>query len=503
MRQKLCFVAFCVLCFTIANQAYCTYVNISKPSDHSGLKGTIPSEISALSSLDWFSVLASKLHGTIPSSMGSLPNLRFIQLAYSNITGTIPESFSNLRKLWLFALGGNEYLTGTIPQGLFQLPSMEIFNVYNSSLSGPIPESNPNEPQEKFKWIEMSYNKFTGTIPESIYLPSMEQFFVGGNRLTGTISSHIGNFQDMLYFDVASNNLTGTIPTEIGLMHSLEKLHLTSNFFVGEIPTELGLVNRLDELWLDSNRFAGVVPVELSSLSAGDIRLQFNDLTGDLNMLCVDDVSSPLTFSQIHADCAAGEEDSAKIDCPCCTKCCNSDSGDCESSYANVCRQDMLSYEHVNGPNYVDQAGTICDCPGEGQDITLTCSEECESCTLDGTVCAITEEYHIEYDDNGEQSFYRAVFQYVKGISDTVTFELRNDGECLVIVNGEECDACEGFWCGDGFASFRVGCNNLGYGDVSLCDGKGGNVDGPLAVFAFQDPAYVSGCAPRIPVPSY
>jgi hypothetical protein len=45
----------------------------------------------------------------------------------------------------------------------------------------------------------------------------------------------------------------------------------------------------------------------------------------------------------------------------------------------------------------------------------------------------------------------------------------------------------------------HVKCDNVqGAGSQELCNEKRTNDDGPLAVFAFQDPAYLKGWPPQI-----
>jgi hypothetical protein len=44
-----------------------------------------------------------------------------------------------------------------------------------------------------------------------------------------------------------------------------------------------------------------------------------------------------------------------------------------------------------------------------------------------------------------------------------------------------------------------VDCENVqGAGTVDVCKPKPSDADGPLAVFAFQDPVLLRGCPPKI-----
>jgi hypothetical protein len=66
-------------------------------------------------------------------------------------------------------------------------------------------------------------------------------------------------------------------------------------------------------------------------------------------------------------------------------------------------------------------------------------------------------------------------------------------------VNGQVCNVCYKSMCNDGFEGVFVRCENVeGSGIVDFCDGTEIDDEGPLAVFAFQDPVLVQGCPPRI-----
>ena len=84
--------------------------------EKNNLNGTVPSELSALSSLEIMSLSIGDMQGTLPSELGDLTRLNFFQMVDVKLHGTIPESFG-------------------------KLTSMETFSVYNNELSGELPES--------------------------------------------------------------------------------------------------------------------------------------------------------------------------------------------------------------------------------------------------------------------------------------------------------------------------------------------------------------------------
>jgi hypothetical protein len=66
-------------------------------------------------------------------------------------------------------------------------------------------------------------------------------------------------------------------------------------------------------------------------------------------------------------------------------------------------------------------------------------------------------------------------------------------------VNGQVCNKCFYAECPDQFTGVMVDCENVqGAGTVDLCNPMPSDFDGPLAVFAFQDPVFLQGCPPRL-----
>jgi hypothetical protein len=128
---------------------------------------------------------------------------------------------------------------------------------------------------------------------------------------------------------------------------------------------------------------------------------------------------------------------------------------------------------------------------------------QCQSCNDNGTVCSLNEHYKYSYDELGYPRSFHSTFQYVVGRNDTVTIEYTVlpdfTKECEVTVNGQKCNNCVTNECEDQFAGVFVDCENVEEaGAIDLCSPKPEDTDGPLAVFAFQDSAFLQGCPPRL-----
>ena len=75
-------------------------------------------------------------------------------------------------------------------------------------MSGPLPPQLAK--MKNMVYIDLAYNQFTGSIPEDWWMePKLQRLVVSGNRLTGSISSNIGNLKDIKHFGASRNEITG------------------------------------------------------------------------------------------------------------------------------------------------------------------------------------------------------------------------------------------------------------------------------------------------------
>jgi len=126
------------------------------------------------------------------------------------------------------------------------------------------------------------------------------------NNLTGPVHDEIYNMRQLKRIDLYDCSITGTISPLISKWRVLEVYRIRDNQFTGTIPSELGACTRLEELWMHMNDLTGTVPDQVCEL-VGPRGIQIFD-----------------------ADCGATSGIlPPKLQCECCTGCCDSDTGFC------------------------------------------------------------------------------------------------------------------------------------------------------------------------------
>ena len=91
---------------------------------YNNLNGTLPAELSGLSSVEILALEHNpRLHGTIPSSIGQLVKLRALYLNDASLSGPIPEALWHLTQLEKLILANNQ-LTSTISSRIGNLKKL-------------------------------------------------------------------------------------------------------------------------------------------------------------------------------------------------------------------------------------------------------------------------------------------------------------------------------------------------------------------------------------------
>ena len=233
----------------------------------------------------------SGLAGTIPARLGALTGLTHLQLDNNDLTGPVPslETLISLTHLWL----DHNRLTGTIPSWLGSLTTLRQLRLNNNDLSGPIPHKLKALTRLTHLWL--GHNRLSGSIPTGLrYLTRLRELFLNDNQLTGRIPSRLGQLSYLTRLNLGGNLLSDKIPSRLDGLENLVWLLLDRNRLTGRAPlpepvdsrpratpARLGDLDNLKIMWLNDNLLHGQLPYRLGALEGlWDLDLSDNRLSG-------------------------------------------------------------------------------------------------------------------------------------------------------------------------------------------------------------------------------
>lgn len=352
---------------------------------------------------------------------------------------------------------------------------------------GTLPRNLASQPN--LMTLAVSNNKFEGTIPEQYgALTSLLNFVIDGNMFNSSLPAALGRFEDMDWFWVNNNAFTGTLPSTFGAMTKATQFRFENNMFTGTLPSEWSGLEDLLTLDVSNNPdLVGTVPASYTTMGAlSSFSLEGTQLSGGLT----ETFCASQQLASITAECGGA---TPTIECPCCTICCEGDN----------CLLSNLTETCLNRAETLQDFDSFrdatCECPGDGT--LVSCTEACESCSVDGTSCVKSTNYGHELDpETGNRLNFFNDFEYVEGpyngtllsFRETVIDQLAD--ECEVKVNGEACRACRRQVCKSDLVGLTIVCDNLdNAAELNTCDDLSST--NYLEAFTFWDPARVSGCS--------
>ncbi|RZC71843.1 hypothetical protein C5167_035661 [Papaver somniferum] len=174
------------------------------------------------------------------------------------------------------------------------------------SLSVPVP--NFLNQLTNFKYFDLYFNQFSGSIPPNLSeLKNLESIDLSRNRLKGSIPEFFGRFPGPLIPNLflSHNQISGPIPKSLGAL-DYGSIDLSRNRFVGDASvffnTKHGLTRYIDLsrnlfefdlsnvkfpkslTWLDlsHNKIFGRIPKEISGLKLQMLNVSYNSLCGKI-----------------------------------------------------------------------------------------------------------------------------------------------------------------------------------------------------------------------------
>lgn len=266
------------------------------------LDGSIPPEqLERLWNLRVMTLQDTGIEGSVPSTIGALSKLTMLNLAFNELNGSLPSEIALLTDLKVLKLQETS-LTGTIPSSIVsKLPKLEILYLQNNKFQGTIPLWNNNTTTPTvLRQVDLRENSMTGDL-EKILLSLQSSVFealrLGGNSLSGSLPSTMNEFVSLETLDLSkTRDITGTIPTQLATLPNLSTLNLEGNKMEGSVPSQLAKMSSLETLRLHENRFIG------------NMDDAFCPLYNETDFL----------FKVLTADCY---QSNPKVQCRCCTNC--------------------------------------------------------------------------------------------------------------------------------------------------------------------------------------
>nr|GEV88222.1 probable LRR receptor-like serine/threonine-protein kinase At1g56140 [Tanacetum cinerariifolium] len=252
---------------------YLTNLNVAQ----NYLTGPLSPSVGNLIRMQWMTIGINALSGEIPPELGRLTDLRSLAFGTNNFNGSLPSELGNLRRLQQLYID-SAGVSGEIPPTFANLSSLVIVWGSDNNFTGRIPDFIGNWTQ--LQSLRFEGNSFEGSIPPSFSrLTALQDLRITGLR-NGTLD-FITTLKSLTVLLLRNNRITGSIPSDIGEYQNLTRLDLSFNNLSGPIPPALFNLSQLSVLFLGNNSLNGTLP-DVKSTSLSNIDLSYNELSGTL-----------------------------------------------------------------------------------------------------------------------------------------------------------------------------------------------------------------------------
>ncbi|XP_019158228.1 PREDICTED: receptor-like protein 12 [Ipomoea nil] len=264
------------------------------------LGGLIPECLAKLATLSVFNLKGNRYH-QMPSNFTFAHSLRTLNINGNRLKGKLPRSLANCKSLEILDLGNN-MISDSFPFWLVKLPSLKVLVLRNNMFYGQVKIHGTKHVLPNLRIVDLSSNNLTGELSRDFFQSLSAMAMTERNKSTKNVI--VGEY-DWYYrdsvtivnkgnemvlvkiltiyvsLDLSNNWFHGNVPEEIGELKSLIVLNLSRNVFDGRIPTSLEELSQLESLDFSQNKFSGMIPPQLTSLTFLEVlNLSYNQLAG-------------------------------------------------------------------------------------------------------------------------------------------------------------------------------------------------------------------------------
>ncbi|KAF8117492.1 hypothetical protein N665_0009s0019 [Sinapis alba] len=247
-----------------------------------GIGGTLPSNLGKLSELIVLEFFSNKISGSIPDLSG-LTHLQTLNL-HDNLFDSTPKNlFSGMNSLQEVYLDNNPFPSWEIPETVKEATSLKNLSLINCNVTGSIPDFFSSETLPSLASLKLSRNQLHGGLPESFAGSSLQQLYLNGQKLNGSISV-LQNMTSLVEIDLQGNAFSGPIPDLSGLQ-SLRLFNVRENQLTGVVSPSFTGLKSLTVVNLTNNYFQGPTPLFDKSVGV--------DVIANTNSFCLDTAGTP------------------------------------------------------------------------------------------------------------------------------------------------------------------------------------------------------------------
>ena len=228
---------------------------------------------------DFENVSLYRQHGLEVIAEGNQIYVLSINMPNNNLVGEIPDIFEHemFSRLRFVNLSGNK-LTGTIPISITDLKTITYLDLSDNLYSGEIPATIGQ--MIHLKALFLSHNNFS-SLPDAVFqnLTKLETLFLNHNRLK-TLPDAMGQLTHLRTLHL-SDNFLATLPSSLENLTELRYLNLSHNRLI-TIPNYITTFTQLEELHIVHNFLyqlpSGLMDLPLKRLTIFNNALDHADL---------------------------------------------------------------------------------------------------------------------------------------------------------------------------------------------------------------------------------